>query len=173
MQDEVQKGQKLGPFGTPPFHQFRCSPVSFMPKKDSSKVRLIHNLSHPFGGNSVNALISPEEAAVQYQRFEDFIGMVRRASHEAELGKFNLTDLYKFVLVHPDYWPRLGIHVGSGPSWEYYIETTLPFSRRLAPKIFTTFSDTLVWITHEYGAGPLFKYVDDFASAQPAGSGLC
>ncbi len=116
MQDEVQKGQKLGPFGMPPFHQFRCSPVSFVPKNDSSKVWLIHNLSHPFGGDSVNALISPEEAAVQYQRFEDFIGMLRRAGHEAELGKFDLTDAYKFVLVHPDYWPQLGIHLGSGPS---------------------------------------------------------
>ncbi len=173
MQDEVHKGQKLGPFGIPPFRQFRCSPVSFVPKKDSSKVRLIHNLSHPFRGNSVNALVSPEEAAIQYQRFEDFIGMVRRAGHGAELGKFDLTDAYKYILVHPDYWPWLGIHVGSGPSREYYIETTLPFGHRLVPKIFTTCSDVLVWIAHEFGAGPLFTYVDDFASAQPAGSGLC
>ncbi len=85
MQDEVQKGRKLGPFSVPPSYQFKCSPVSFVPKKDSSKVWLIHNLSHPFGGNSLNALISREEAAIQYQRFEDFIGMVRRAGHGAEL----------------------------------------------------------------------------------------
>ncbi len=87
-----------------------------MPKKDSTKVWLIHNLSHPFGSNSVNAIISPEEAGVQYQRFEEFIGMVRRAGHRAELGKFDLMDAYKYVLVHPDYWPLLSIHVGSGPS---------------------------------------------------------
>ncbi len=74
MQDEVQKGRKLGPFSVPPIRQFRCSPVSFVPKKDSSKVQLIHNLSHPFGGSSVNSLITPEEAAIQYQRFEDFLG---------------------------------------------------------------------------------------------------
>ncbi len=86
MQDEVQKGWKLGPFGAPPFCQFKCSPVSFMPKKESSKAWLIHNLSHPFGGNSVNAQISPKEATVQYQRFEDFIGVVRRASHGQSSG---------------------------------------------------------------------------------------
>ncbi len=80
---------------------------------------------------------------------------------------------YKYVLFHRDYWPLLSIHVGSGPSQEYYVEMTLPFGHRLVPKIFTTFSDALVWIVHEVGAGFLFKYVDDFASAQPAGSDLC
>ncbi len=43
----------------------------------------------------------------------------------------------------------------------------------MAPKTFTAFSDALVWIVQEFGAGPLFKYVNDFASAQPSGSGLC
>ncbi len=116
----------------------------------------------------MNVLINPGEGAIQYQRFEDFIGMVRRAGHGAELGKFDLTDAYKYVLVHLDYWPLLGIHVGSGPSQEYYVETTLPFGHRLASMIFTAFSDTLVWIMSEFGTGLLFKYVDDFA-----GSGLC
>ncbi len=51
MQEEVQNDRKLGPFTVKPFHQFKCSPVSFVPKKDSSKVWLIHNLSHPFGSN--------------------------------------------------------------------------------------------------------------------------
>ncbi len=63
----------------------------------------------PMHGNSVNALVSPSEAAVQYQRFEDVIAVVRAA----ELGKFDLTDAYKHVLVHPDYWHLLGISGGS------------------------------------------------------------
>ncbi len=49
----------------------------------------------------------------------------------------------------------------------------MPFGHRLAPKIFTAFSDALVWIAPNFGAGFLFKYIDNFASAQPAGSGLC
>ncbi len=114
MQDEVHKGCKLGPFKSPPFDQFKCSPASFVPKKDSGKVQLIHNLSQPFGGKSVNALISLQEAAVQYQKFEDFIGMVRAARPGAELGKFDLTDAYKHVLVYPDFWHLLGIHVDDG-----------------------------------------------------------
>ncbi len=173
MQDEVAKGRKLGPFTAPPFEQFKCSPVSFVPKRDSTKVRLIHNLSHPFHGNSVNALITPQEAAIQYQKFEDVITMVRVAGPAAELGKFDLTNAYKHVLVHPDYWHMLGIHVGDGPKREFYVETMLPFGHRLVPKIFTAFSDALVWVAQKFGAGALFKYVDDFVSVQPAGSGLC
>ncbi len=74
-QGKVAKGHKLGPFASLPFEQFKCSPISFVPKRDSTKVQLIHNLSHPFHGNSINALI-----------------MVRPAGPAAELGKFDLTD---------------------------------------------------------------------------------
>ncbi len=169
MREEVAKGRKLGPFVSPPFNQFKCSPVSFVPKWDSDKVRLIHNLSHPFGGNSVNALITSEEAKVQYQRFKDFLEMVQAAGPGAELGKIDLTDTYKHVLVHPDFWHLLGIHIGEGADREFYIETVLPFRHRLAPKIFTAFSDALVWVAQRSGAEHLFKYVDEFASAQPAG----
>ncbi len=51
----------------------------------------------------MNALVSPQETAFQYQKFEHFIGMVRAARPGAELGKFDLTDAYKHVLVHPDF----------------------------------------------------------------------
>ncbi len=76
MDEEVVKGHKLGPFASPPFEHFKCLLVSFVPKKNSTKICLIHNLPHPFHGNSVNALVSPSEAAVQYQQFEDVIAMV-------------------------------------------------------------------------------------------------
>ncbi len=56
------------------------------------------------------SLIAPQEEAVQYQRFEDFIAMVRAARPAAELEKFDLNDAYKHVLIHPDYWHLLGIH---------------------------------------------------------------
>ncbi len=59
-------------------------------------------------------LITPQEAAVQYQKFEDFIAMIRVAGLAAELGMFDLTEAYKHVLVHSDYWHLLGIHVGDG-----------------------------------------------------------
>ncbi len=90
--------------------------------------------------------MTPQEAAVQYQKFKDIITMVRAARPAAELGRFNLTDAYKHMLVHPDYWHMLGIHVGDGPKRKFYVKTMLPFGHRLAPRIFTAFSDALVWV---------------------------
>ncbi len=61
----------------------------------------------------------------------------------------------------------------NGSEQEFYVEMILPFGHRHVPKIFIAYSDALVWIAQKLGAGKLFKYVDDFASAQPAGLGLC
>ncbi len=78
--------------------------------------------------------------------------MVRAAGPGAELGKIDLTDAYKHVLVHPDFWHFLGIHIGEGKDHEFYVKTTLPFSHRLAPMIFTAFSDALVWVARKFGS---------------------
>ncbi len=42
-------------------------------------------------------------------------------------GTVDDRDAYKHVLVHPDFWHMLGIHVGEGEDHEFYVETTLPF----------------------------------------------
>ncbi len=171
--EEVRLGRKFGPFEQQPFSDFRCSPVNFIPKRNSEKVRLIHNLSYPFKGDSVNSLIAPEEARVVYQRFEEFVSMVREAGPNAELGKFDLHDAYKYVLVHPDFWPRLGIHVGEGKERRYFVEATLPFGHRLAPKIFTEFAKGVHWIAQKNGAEKMFVFVDDFVTARCKGTGQC
>ncbi len=106
----------------------------------------------------------PKRKAIQYQKFEDVIAMVRVAGPAAELGKFDLANAYKHVLVHPDYWHMLGIHIEDGPKHEFYVETTLPFGHRLVTKIFTAFSDALVWVAWKFSVKALFKYVDDFVS---------
>ncbi len=98
-------------------HRFSSSSVCLFVLCQSEippKVQLIHNLLHPFHGHSVNALITPQKAAVQYQKFKDFIDVVRAAGPAAELEKFDLTNAYKHVHVHPDFWHLLGIHVGDG-----------------------------------------------------------
>ncbi len=66
-------------------------------------------------------LVSPEEAVVQHQKFEDFLSMVQAAGPGAELGKIDLTDVYKYVLLHLDFWYMLGIHVREGKDRELYV----------------------------------------------------
>ena len=45
--DEVRKGYLLGPFTSPPFLNYRISPVGVVEKKHSTKKRLIVDLSAP------------------------------------------------------------------------------------------------------------------------------
>jgi hypothetical protein len=60
-------------FWTPsPFSNLHFSPLGLFPKKDPSKCRIIHHLSHP-KGQSVNDFIPTEFSSVQYTRIQDAI----------------------------------------------------------------------------------------------------
>ena len=50
---EVELGRIVGPFSSPPFQNFRCSPIGVVPKHTPGEFRLIHHLSSP-RGSSVN-----------------------------------------------------------------------------------------------------------------------
>ncbi len=58
LHEEVAQGlraqHKIGPFIEPPFAGFQCSPVNVIPKKGTNMYWIINNLSHHFGGESVN-----------------------------------------------------------------------------------------------------------------------
>ncbi len=115
--------------------------MNVIPKKGTDKFWLIHNLSHPFGGNSVNSLVSPEEAWVSYQRFDEFVDRVRWAGRAVELGKFDLADAYKSVLVDPAFWHLLGLHTDELESeWQFFADVSLPSGHRLSPAIFAKFT---------------------------------
>lgn len=42
---EIAEGRIAGPFSSPPFTDFRLSPLAIVPKKEPNSYRLIHNLS--------------------------------------------------------------------------------------------------------------------------------
>ena len=56
LRKECDAWRIVGPFSTPPFLNFRCSPLVLVPKKDPSEFRMIHHLSYP-KGSSVNDFI--------------------------------------------------------------------------------------------------------------------
>jgi hypothetical protein len=63
---DVAAGHKRGPFAEPPFEPFHVSPLSGVPKGENGEgIRVIHNLSHPFGGASINAGIEREPYIMQ------------------------------------------------------------------------------------------------------------
>ena len=72
---ELRLGWIAGPFSTPPFPHYRCSPIGVVPKQAPGEFRLIHNLSSPLG-NSVNKHIDPSNTSVSYTSFDDAVTLV-------------------------------------------------------------------------------------------------
>ena len=48
---ECDAGRLVGPFTTPPFRNFRTSPLGLVPKKDPNEYRLIHHSTFPEGSS--------------------------------------------------------------------------------------------------------------------------
>ena len=59
--------------------------------------------------------------------------------------------------------------------WEgkVYLDTALPFSLWLAPKIFTALADGLIWIMIKQGIHSVFHYLDDYLFAGNPGTSEC
>ncbi len=56
----------------------------------------------------------------------------------AEMGKFDLAEAYKSILVDPAFWHLLDLHIDE-PDGEhqFFTDVSLPFGLRLSPVIFS------------------------------------
>lgn len=89
---ELAAGRVAGPFLTPPFKDFRVSPLGLVPKKQQGEYRLIHHLSYP-EGDSVNDFIDPEFCTVQYTKFDQAVKMIQKLGKGALLGKADIKSI--------------------------------------------------------------------------------
>ena len=74
------------------------------------------------------------------------------------MAKVDICSAYRTVPVNPQDWWLLGIQ------WEdsLFVDTTLPFGLRSAPKIFTALADAAEWIIKQGGVYFCLHYLDDF-----------
>ncbi len=161
----MRAGHKRGPFDSPPFPIFHISPLSGVPKgDDGEKIRIIHNLSHPFGGDSINSGIAQEEYLMQ--RFEDALAGIRRIGKGCLLTKFDVHAAFKLVPVRPEDHPLLGL------CWKgkYYYEVVLPFGLRISGYRWEEFATALLFLyDSSLGIELVCHYVDDFLFGAPPG----
>ena len=74
------------------------------------------------------------------------------------MGKVDVKTAYRNIPIHPDDWWLLGMRWEGG----LFVDTTLPFGSRSAPKIFTALADAVEWILKAEGADFVIHYLDDF-----------
>lgn len=157
---DVASGKKAGPFARPPFATMCVSPIGAVPKKNSEKVRVIHHLSFPHGGDSVNAGIVEEYLPLS--SFGHAARAARQIGRGALLVKLDIEAAYKLVAVAREDWPLLGF------KWEdqWYYERVLPFGLRSSCRLWELVAAALhFFFQHMLGVTiphSVIHYVDDF-----------
>jgi hypothetical protein len=157
----VKLGKTAGPFDTAPPAPFSYSPIGAVMKNGSwEKIRVIHHLSFPYGGNSINSNIGGEELSLG--RFDDACDFIRRVigrGGKCFLIKLDVEAAYKQVAV------RIADRALLGFKWEgkFYFELTLPFGLKSSGYRWELYAAALHYFFHHHlGVELVIHYVDDF-----------
>ena len=118
---ELAAGRLAGPFDSPPFPNFRVSPLGVVPKKAPGEYRLIHHLSFSRGA-SVNDGISIEDTSVQYARVDDAVTMIKHLGQGCFLAKTDIKSAFRIIPIMLTDYDLLGIF------WQgkYYYDRVMP-----------------------------------------------
>lgn len=128
---ETENKALLGPFHRPPFRQwFNTSPVMTRPKSDSSKRRIIVDMSFPRGGN-VNDHVSKNVIfGVQHTHtlptVQDTVRVIQAKNFRVLLATLDIERAYRNIPSCPLDLPLLGIRIDG----QYYVDAAMPFGAR-------------------------------------------
>ncbi len=148
----------IGPFLGTVFPDYVILPLGLRKKKVPGKFRVIHDLSSPFEGVSVNSCIPAKEGTVKYDTVDSAIHLIQQAVPEAFLAKTDIEHAYKLIPIHPEDIPALGIRWFQDWLWD----VTLPMGSRLGCAILETFSEALQHLAPWKGCGNMCHVLDDF-----------
>lgn len=104
----------------------------------------------------MNDWIVTDLSSLHYPSIDLTIQQILQVGQGAQLSKLDIKEAYHIILAHPEDWPMLDVY------WKgnYYIDTCLPFSLRLAPKLFTILADAAQWLIKEAGVERVIHYPD-------------
>jgi len=161
---DLKSGRLFGPFESPPYRHYVVSPLGAFLKRNSTKARVIHDLSFPFVG-SVNSGIDPLRYSLQYSSVDDAVDLCCRISpSQPFMAKVDLKDAFKHIPLHPADWHLMGF------SWKDemgrdldYFSKVLSFGLRSAPALFDAYARYIpVFARLEGCVSGVVRYVDDF-----------
>ena len=158
--EQVQKGHIAGPFQSPPLDNMVFSPINLVEKGETGKYRLIHDLSHPYDGETaVNDCIPPENSKVRYSSIDDVIQMALEIGPTATGSRVDIRSAFMNLPMAPGMLRYLGFTLNGS----YYVITSLPFGSASSCLIFERVATLLEWIVREEtGRRHLAHYLDDF-----------
>ena len=169
LKEETRLGRVIGPLDAQEVEGIQISRFGVIPKPHKpGKWRLILDLSHP-EGQSVNDGINEKLSSLSYVSVDDIVNTILLLGQGAMLAKIDVRSAYRVIPVHPEDRMLLGM------SWKgkVYVDATLPFGLRSAPKIFTAVADACEWILRQWGLHQVRHYLDDFIVIGPPKSSRC
>ena len=158
---EVSAGRIAGPYLKPPFDNLIVSPISLISKKNN-KWRLVHNLSYPYDGSSINANIDPDLCSVQYTHFDKAVEIIQLLGRNCKLFKSDLKNAYRNLPIRLEDIHLQGFHFEN----RFFVDKALAFGCSLSPCTFERFSSFLEFCVKERLdiCSKLIHYLDDFFS---------
>ena len=155
---ELEKGRIQGPFVEPPFRDFHVSPICMIPKKESGKYRMIHNLSFP-QDHSLNDYIPDHEATVQYETLNTVLQQILKYGQGSFLAKADVESAFRIIPIHPDSHHLLGFKWNN----KFYYDKCLPMGCRISCRLFERFTCAIQWILKTKFLIPTMSHIlDDF-----------
>ena len=157
---ELHSGRIEGPFDTPPAG-IKFSPLALIQSKsDSNKFRLVHDLSFPRDGTSVNEHIPDEKANVQYTKFDHVINHIAQMDSTVKLAIIDIKGAFRLLPVKVSEHKYLGFSFQD----KYYVDKNLPQGCRSSCQTFEVFSTFVEYIIRKTAnTDGIFHYLDDYA----------
>ena len=158
LSDSLLKGRIAGPFPSPPFNDYVASPLGLVPKGNSGKFRIIHDLSFP-ENQSVNFNIPPENSCVTYDSIDRVVYLVQQFGQGSLMAKTDIEDAFRIIPIHPSDYHLLGF------TWkgQFFYDKCLPMGASSSCQIFEAFSSALQWVMeNRYNAPGMSHILDVF-----------
>lgn len=134
------------------------SALGAIPKKNSSKIRLIHDCSRP-SGYALNDFTTTDH--FKYQSIQDAVDLV---TPNCYFAKIDLANAFRSVKIHPSNFKATGLkwRFGSDKHYTYMVDQRLPFGASRSPQIFNRITQSVRDIMASRGYSTVICYLDDF-----------
>ena len=163
VQNKLDKEQALGrisgPYDNHPFSDMVYSPLGLQPKKLPGEFRVIHDLSYPRGGPSINSGIPKDIATVQYSSVPQAINLIKYHGRFSYLAKTDIKSAFRIIPIRPDQYHLLGFQWNN----KFYYDRCLPMGCSSSCSIFEAFSTSLEFIIRSKVSDvSIIHILDDF-----------
>ena len=133
------------------------SALGAIPKKDSNKVRLIHDASRP-DGLALNDFTTKDKFS--YQSLQDAVDLIKPGMF---MAKADLANAYRSVKIHPSNYMATGLkwRFSGHQHASYMVDTRLPYGSSKSPELFNQLTQAVRRMMAIRGYD-VIAYLDDF-----------